>query len=67
VECARGAGVRDTLRLTRKSIRRGSFATVRSLVRHIQSYIDHWNDNPTPFIWTKEPADIIRKALHRGR
>lgn len=53
--------------LTRKSIRRGSFVSVRSLVRHIQSYIDHWNDHPTPFVWTKEPADIIKKALHRGR
>lgn len=53
--------------LTRRSIRRGSFDTVRSLVRHIQSYIDHWNEHPTPFVWTKEPADIIRKALRRGR
>jgi transposase/DNA-binding CsgD family transcriptional regulator len=53
--------------LTRRSLRRGSFDTVRSLVRHIQSYIDHWNENPTPFVWTKEPADIIKKALRRGR
>lgn len=53
--------------LTRRSLRRGSVETVRSLVRHIQSYIDHWNEHPTPFIWTKEPAHIIRKALHRGR
>lgn len=53
--------------LTRKSIRRGSFATLRSLIRHIESYIDRWNDHPTPFVWTKEPADIIRKALRRGR
>jgi len=53
--------------LTRKSIRRGSFDSVRRLVRHIRSYIDCWNDNPTPFVWTKEPADIIKKALRRGR
>ena len=49
--------------LTRKSIRRGSFDTVRALVRHILHYIEHWNDHPTPFVWTKEPADIIRKAV----
>jgi hypothetical protein len=40
---------------------------VRRLVRHIRSYIDGWNDNPTPFVWTKEPAEIIKKALRRGR
>lgn len=51
--------------LTRKSIRRGSFTTVRSLVRHITNYIDHWNEDSTPFVWTKQPADIIRKAVRR--
>lgn len=53
--------------LTRKSIRRGSFQTVSALIRHIGRYIDHWNEDPTPFVWTKEPADIIRKALRRAR
>ena len=53
--------------LTRKSVRRGSFDTVRALVKHIQRYIEHWNDNPTPFVWTREPAAIIKKALRRAR
>jgi len=53
--------------LTRKSVRRTSFPSVAKLVAHIKAYIDHWNDNPTPFIWTKHPADIIRKAVRRGR
>lgn len=53
--------------LTRKSVRRGSFPSVASLVRHIGHYIDHWNENPTPFVWTKKPADIIRKAVRRFR
>lgn len=48
--------------LTRKSIRRGSFHNVNALVRHI----GHWNENPTPFVWTKEPADILKKALRRA-
>jgi transposase len=51
--------------LTRKSIRRGSFDTVRALVRHITHSIDHWNQDSTPFVWTKEPADIILKAVRR--
>src|SRR6266850_2038915 len=53
--------------LTRKSVRRGSFPSVRALVRHIEHYIAHWNENPTPFVWTKQPADIIRKAVRRSR
>lgn len=51
--------------LTRKSIRRGSFDTVRALVRHILRYIEDWNEHPTPFVWTKDPAAIIRKAVRR--
>lgn len=53
--------------LTRKSVRRGSFRSVAALVRHIGHYITHWNEHPTPFVWTKQPADIIRKALRRAR
>jgi transposase len=49
--------------LTRKSIRRGSFDTVRSLTRHIDAYIEHWNEDPSPFVWTKEAKDVARKAI----
>ena len=41
--------------------------SVKSLVRHIGQYIEHWNEHPTPFVWTKTPAQIIRKAVRRGR
>jgi transposase len=51
--------------LTRKSVRRGSFDTVRALVTHIRRYIDTWNDHPTPFAWTKEPADLIKQVVRR--
>lgn len=51
--------------LTRQSVRRGSFRSVRALVRHIQHYLEHWNADPTPFVWTKTPADIIKKAVRR--
>src|SRR5882672_5064417 len=52
--------------LTRKSVRRGSFETVRALIRHIERYLAAWNAHPTPFVWTKNPAAIIKKALRRG-
>jgi transposase len=51
--------------LTRQSVRRGSFRSVRALVRHIEQYLAHWNSDPTPFVWTKTPADIIKKAVRR--
>jgi hypothetical protein len=53
--------------LTRKSVRRGSFNTVRALTRHIDAYIADWNTHPTPFVWTKDPAAIVKKVLGHGR
>jgi len=29
--------------------------------------LERWNEQPTPFVWTKEPADIIKKAVRRVR
>lgn len=51
--------------LTRKAVRRGSFDTVKALVTHIGRYIDTWNDHPKTFIWTKQPADLIKKVVRR--
>ena len=45
--------------LIRRSVRRGSCDTVKALARHIRNYLEHWNDNPTPFVWTKDPAAMI--------
>jgi len=46
--------------LTRKSIRRGSFDTVRALIRHIERYLAEWNAHPTPCV-DQRTSDIIRK------
>jgi transposase len=51
--------------LTRKSIRRGSFPSVRALVRHIEHYLDHWNAHPIPFVWTKTADHVVAKAVRR--
>lgn len=51
--------------LTRKSIRRGSFDTVRQLVGHIGHYLRYWNDDPIPFVWTKDPETVVSKAVRR--
>jgi len=51
--------------LTRKSIRRGSFDTVRALTRQIQAYIDRWSEDPVPFVWTKTADQIVQTAVRR--
>jgi transposase len=47
--------------ITRQAIRRGSFTSVRELVATIGAFIDHWNDHPVPFTWTKDADEILRK------
>ena len=47
--------------ITRQAIRRGSFTSVRELVAAIGAFIDHWNDQPRPFAWTKDADEILGK------
>lgn len=46
--------------LTRRSIRRTSFPTKEALRKHIQNFLERWNENPTPFVWTKSARTIVR-------
>lgn len=48
--------------ITRQAIRRGTFGSVRQLIRHIENYITHWNENATPFTWTATAEEIIGKV-----
>ena len=47
--------------ITRQAIRRGSFTSVRQLTQAIGPFIDHWNDHPRPFAWTKDADQILGK------
>ena len=46
----------------RQAIRRGVFKSVRDLNTKIRAFIDGWNDRSHPFVWTKTPDDILKKA-----
>jgi len=48
--------------ITRQSIRRGTFTSVKVLIKQIRDYITHWNTNPTPFVWTATAAEILAKV-----
>jgi hypothetical protein len=52
--------------LTRKRLRRDSFHNVGELIEAINTWTDHWNQNPKPFIWHKTAQEIITK-FQRGR
>lgn len=50
--------------ITAKRIRRGAFRSVAALEQAIRDYLDHHNENPTPFVWTAD-ADLILKRVKR--
>lgn len=45
--------------ITRKRIRRGSFPNVKALETAIEDYLQHYNENSKPFIWTKTADEIL--------
>ena len=47
--------------LTAKRIRRGVFHSVPELIDAIYKYIDTYNENPKPLVWTAKVEDILRK------
>jgi hypothetical protein len=46
----------------RQAIHRGSYCSVRELIRAIRAYIDGWNDRAHPFTWTKTAEQVLTKA-----
>jgi hypothetical protein len=48
--------------LTQKAIRRGVFRSVPELVAAIQAYLEAYNADPKPFVWTANAEDILRKV-----
>jgi transposase len=51
--------------LTRKQVRRGSYASVADLVAAIRAFIAAYNRNPTPFVWTKTADQVMTKAVRK--
>ena len=45
--------------LTTKKLRRGAHRTVRDLNTDIRAWIQTWNDNPRPYVWTKTADEIL--------
>ncbi len=52
--------------LTDRRLRRGAFTSVNALVEAIETWVEHWNHDPKPFMWHKSAEQIIAK-VRRGR
>jgi transposase len=50
--------------LTTKRLRRGAHRSVGALNADIRAWIETWNDDPKPFVWTKT-ADQILESIAR--
>jgi len=52
--------------LTAKAVRSGSFASVVDLEAAIAQFVEAWNENPNPFVWTAT-VESIQAKLARCR
>jgi transposase len=48
--------------ITRQAIRRGDFKSVAHLVKKISDYIEHWNEDASPFEWSATASEILGKV-----
>jgi transposase len=54
--------------LTERKLRRGTHRSTRQLESAIRQYLEHYNTDPKPFVWTKSADDImasIERFCHR--
>jgi len=52
--------------LTDRRLRRGAFTSVPALIDAIETWVEHWNDDPKPFQWHAAADEILAK-VQRGR
>jgi transposase len=45
--------------LTARKLRRGTHRSVAELNADIEDWVEHWNENPNPYVWTKTADQIL--------
>jgi len=53
--------------LSEKAVRRGAFRSVADLEHAIREFMQAWNANPTPFVWTATVESILEKLARCRR
>ena len=51
--------------LTTKWLKRGTHRSTKELETSITTWIDQWNEEPTPFVWHKSADEILEHELGR--
>jgi transposase len=51
--------------LTRRSVRRGSFASVPELIAAIERFVLAYDEHARPFVWTRTADEVLAKAIKR--
>jgi len=47
--------------VSEKAVRRGAFRSVEELRHAINEFLNAWNANPSPFVWTASVEKILEK------
>ena len=47
--------------ITQRAIRRGSFRSVKELIRKIDAFVENYNQGTAPFVWTATADSIFQK------
>jgi transposase len=50
--------------LTNRKLRRSSHRSVKQLETDVTAWIEAWNENPKPFVWTKTADEILANLSH---
>jgi len=50
--------------LTTKKLQRSAHRSVRSLNKDIREWIETWNDDPKPYVWTRTADQILESSRH---
>jgi transposase len=45
--------------LTSRKLRRGAHRSVRELNADIEDWVERWNEDPSPYVWTKSADEIL--------
>jgi transposase len=48
--------------LTQKAVRRGAFVSVEDLIESIKRFLESWNQDPRPFVWSATVEKIMAKV-----
>jgi putative transposase len=51
-------------KITNEAIRQGNFLSVADLVSAIKAYLQAYNSQPKPFVWTASADRILQKPLN---